>query len=255
MHYYQHNVGDYARDTSHLTIIEHGIYRLLLDWCYLNEKPIPTERAMRVGRGYPTETQSVLSEFFKETPEGWEHGRVVKEIEKYHRKANSNRQNGMKGGRPKAIENPMGCQSEPTGNPNQEPRTKNQDKDQELDSSNDESSAPPAGAAPPTRSDPIPYQAIVDLYNGTMTAIPKVRELTPKRRSLIRSAWTASKARQDLRFWTAYFGVCSEDDFLAGRGPYREPHENWRPNFDYLLRADVVTRVFEKAMDAMERAR
>jgi uncharacterized protein YdaU (DUF1376 family) len=72
MHYYSHNVGDYARDTSHLTIIEHGIYRLLLDWCYLNEKPIPTERAMRVGRGYPTETQSVLSEFFTETADGCE---------------------------------------------------------------------------------------------------------------------------------------------------------------------------------------
>lgn len=117
--------------------------------------------------------------------------------------------------------------------------------------------ASPTGEAPlsgPQRSDPIPYQAIADLYNAKMTGIPKLRDMTPKRRTLIRSAWAASKARQDLRFWDAYFDVCAGDDFLNGTGPYREPHANWRPSFDHLLKSDVVTRVFERAMDAMERA-
>jgi len=127
MHYYQHNIGDYARDTGHLSILEHGIYRLLLDWCYLNEKPITTEQAIRVGRGNPVETQSVLSEFFLQSDEGWTHKRVSQEIEKYHRQAEKNRQNGLKGGRPKPKNNPVGSQWGAKHNPNQEPITNNQE--------------------------------------------------------------------------------------------------------------------------------
>ncbi len=127
MHYYQHNIGDYARDTGHLSVIEHGIYRLLLDWCYLNEKPITTEQAMRIARGYQVETQSVLSEFFNLESDGWTHKRVIKEIDDYRVKAEKNRQNGAKGGRPKPNNNPVGSQSDAKHNPNQEPRTNNQE--------------------------------------------------------------------------------------------------------------------------------
>lgn len=127
MHYYQHNIGDYARDTGHLSVIEHGIYRLLLDWCYLNEKPITTEQAMRIARGFQVETQSVLSEFFKLESDGWKHTRVIKEINDYRVKAEKNRQNGAKGGRPKPNNNQVGSQSDAKHNPNQEPITKNQE--------------------------------------------------------------------------------------------------------------------------------
>jgi uncharacterized protein YdaU (DUF1376 family) len=125
MHYYQHNIGDYARDTGHLTVLEHGIYRLLLDWCYLNEKPITTEQAIRVSRGNPKETQSVLSEFFLMENDGWIHKRVQKEVLAYHEKVNINRKNGAKGGRPKPNDNPVGSQSGSEINPNQEPLTNN----------------------------------------------------------------------------------------------------------------------------------
>jgi uncharacterized protein YdaU (DUF1376 family) len=125
MHYYQHNIGDYARDTGHLTILEHGIYRMILDWCYLNEKPITTEQAIRIGRGNPVETQSVLSEFFSQENDGWTHKRVSKEVAEYHIKSEKNRQNGIKGGRPKPTNNPVGSQTDAKHNPNQEPLTIN----------------------------------------------------------------------------------------------------------------------------------
>lgn len=116
-------------------------------------------------------------------------------------------------------------------------------------------SASPDGEAPPVVSDPIPYQAIADAYNHSMANLPKVRELTAKRRTLVRSAWQAGSKRRSMRFWSAYFELCAEDDFLNGTGPYANGHENWRPSFDYLLRADVVTRVVERALDANERAK
>lgn len=117
-------------------------------------------------------------------------------------------------------------------------------------------SSPSAGAeGPPTKSDPIPYQAIVDAYNGTMAGLPKVRELTAKRRALIRGAWQASPQRRCIEFWRdAYFPECNDDPFTNGTGPYANGHEGWRPSFDYLLRADVVTRIYERALDRMERA-
>ena len=43
MHYYQHNIADYRKDTTHLTLLEHGCYRQLLDQFYLDETPLPLE--------------------------------------------------------------------------------------------------------------------------------------------------------------------------------------------------------------------
>ena len=43
MHYYSHYIGDYQRDTAHLTLLEHGVYRQLLDHYYATEKPLPSD--------------------------------------------------------------------------------------------------------------------------------------------------------------------------------------------------------------------
>lgn len=115
------------------------------------------------------------------------------------------------------------------------------------------SCAPANADAPKPKVDAIPYQAIVDLYNATLTALPKVRELTTKRRTLIRTAWQASTARRNRKFWTAYFAECQDDDFLNGTGQYREPHANWRPDFDYLMAEKTITRTYERAMDRIDR--
>lgn len=118
MNYYKRHLGDYARDTGHLTALEHGIYTLLLDWYYVNECPIPFDKAVRIARGNPEQTQMVLDEFFKrqETGQkGWIHSRADREIQEYRIKAERNREVGKLGGRPK--KNPDGFQTEPRHNP------------------------------------------------------------------------------------------------------------------------------------------
>ena len=45
MHYYTFNIGDYRRDTGHLSALEHGIYRMLLDSYYLNDGPLTADDA------------------------------------------------------------------------------------------------------------------------------------------------------------------------------------------------------------------
>ena len=39
MHYYPKNIGDYRRDTMHLSLLEHGVYMTLIDHYILNEEP------------------------------------------------------------------------------------------------------------------------------------------------------------------------------------------------------------------------
>jgi hypothetical protein len=142
--------------------------------------------------------------------------------------------------------------------------TKEAEAEAEVEENQEQGSASPDGDAPPApandpqsaaspSADRIPYQAIMDAYNATMTGLAKARELSPKRRALIRSAWQASAQRRSVKFWQAYFDECQDDRFNNGTGPYKPPHEDWRPTFDYLLRADVVTKIFEAAMDRMER--
>lgn len=119
MNYYKRHLGDYARDTGHLTALEHGIYTLLLDWYYINERPIPEEKAFRIARGNREETESVLREFFTLTSEGWTHRRADREISEYHQRAETNRVTGRLGGRPRKnqVETEMVIERKPNGNP------------------------------------------------------------------------------------------------------------------------------------------
>lgn len=45
MNYYKHYLGDYARDTAHLSLLEHGAYRVLLDTYYATERSLPADKA------------------------------------------------------------------------------------------------------------------------------------------------------------------------------------------------------------------
>ena len=61
MHYYKFNIADYRKDTGHLSTIEHGIYRQLIDWYYLDEQPIPEETQVVID-GLPDESQNNLNQ-------------------------------------------------------------------------------------------------------------------------------------------------------------------------------------------------
>jgi uncharacterized protein YdaU (DUF1376 family) len=133
MNYYQFNIGDYRRDTTHLSRLEHSIYRDLIDWYYLDESPIPLEtqvvmRRLRLVSGEEAEAlQSVLNDFFLAS-DGWRHARIDADISAYHDMAEKNRINGKLGGRPKKTHSvPIGMPNESQNNPNQEPITNNQE--------------------------------------------------------------------------------------------------------------------------------
>ena len=48
-------------------------------------------------------------------------------------------------------------------------------------------------------------------------------------------------------FWKGYFGACAQDPFKSGRQEPGRGHENWKPDFEYLTRKDVMIEVFDQA--------
>lgn len=125
MHYYQFNIADYRKDTAHLSRLEHSIYRDLIDWYYLDEKPIPKEtqsvtRRLRLATKEEADAlNNVLNDFFFLCELGWKHKRIDVEIADYHYKCEKNKENGKKGGRPKSILEPEKTQSVNLANPNE----------------------------------------------------------------------------------------------------------------------------------------
>ena len=98
MHYYQFHIGDYKSHTSHLTVIEDCAYRRLLDFYYLNEKPINQRDVARQinMREYEQDVLTVLNEFFISTPDGFVHPRADSEINKYKEFINAGKRGAAK---------------------------------------------------------------------------------------------------------------------------------------------------------------
>lgn len=140
MHYYQFNIGDYAKHTRHLTLIEDLAYRRLLDFYYTSEKDL-TNNIDKLSRLIGMQKQKkevgqVLEDFFILGDSCFYQKRVRDEINKYRSKADAARINGKKGGRPRKpnetqsvnLDNPEETESKTNHKPitiNHKPLTKN----------------------------------------------------------------------------------------------------------------------------------
>lgn len=118
MFYFKFHIGDYRRETQHLTLLEHGVYMTLMSTYYTSEQPLPKDERQLLrlaGARTDEEKQAVLdivNEFFIPTETHWVHSRIDFELSEYHSKAGVNRENGKKGGRPK-----KNAPQKPTNNP------------------------------------------------------------------------------------------------------------------------------------------
>lgn len=160
MNFYKRHIGDYLKATSHLSLLEHGIYTRLLDVYYTREGAIPADQAARlVGARSKDEREAldaVLTEFFVQVGGAWTQKRCDEEIAHYQEKAERNREVGKKGGRPvtqkEPTNNPDGfqnvTQTEPTNNPSHKPLA--------ISHKPEEKSNPPPAARSPSRKKPMP---------------------------------------------------------------------------------------------------
>jgi len=84
--WYAHYPGDYGRDTAHLSLVQHGAYRLLLDHYYSTGAPLPSDvkAVQRICRAFEqSEIEAVayiLAHFFDLRADGYHNSRADSEL-------------------------------------------------------------------------------------------------------------------------------------------------------------------------------
>ncbi|OEZ02295.1 MULTISPECIES: hypothetical protein [Stenotrophomonas] len=97
------------------------------------------------------------------------------------------------------------------------------------------------------------YNDVLAKPNGQLPActvvnkprLKAVEKALPTVRQLCQAMFGSEKVTP--QFWQAYFETAAGDDFHNGNGPYTAPHENWRPDFEYLLRETVIAKLADRA--------
>lgn len=208
MHYFKRNIGEYHKKAGKLSMLEHGAYTLLIDACYDRERFPSLDDAIDWCWARTDEeiaaVHFVLKKFFTLIDGLYVQNRISEEIEKYHANAATNKEIALKREAKKreGIARTVHEQStnEHESAPKQEPRTKNQE--------------PVINNYP---SDSVPLQKIVELFNESFPELPKVKQLTDKRKTAIRRRWLENTDMQDLERWHKFFAYVRLSDFLMGR--------------------------------------
>lgn len=243
MNYYKRHIGDYAAATRHLSLLEHGVYCLLLDVYYTSEHALPidlkaVQRLVAAKNKDEREAvQTVLEEFFEKFEDGWHQVRCDEEIHHKQAKAETNQALGKLGGRPKHItdsvipDNPIGLQmksetvssTETESNPSHKPVANSQ-----------YSQSTPDGvlAADKSALPDCPHVQLIDIFGQHLPTLPqpKPEMWDGKNAEAMRSRWrwvlTAKKrtgARyandraEGLDWFHRFFGYVATSDFLMGR--------------------------------------
>lgn len=236
MNHYPRHLGDYAKDTSHLSLLEHGAYTLLTDWYYASEKPVPDDKCERIAKAFSEEerkaVRSVLQEFFTLTDQGWTHGRVEREIAKYREKAakaaeaaNARWSADADVMRTHSGRNAGAMQTQCEGNASQEPIANSQ------------------VTTLSARAAHCPVQAIIGLFREKCPSLVQPRIVTDATSSQIAARWRQSEKHQTLDFWTQFFEFCEANHFLAGRVTPPPGRKAFRAGLDWIVKANNFAKI------------
>jgi uncharacterized protein YdaU (DUF1376 family) len=96
MNFFKLYIGDYQRDTAHLSVTEHGAYMLMLQHYYATEKPLPTGKALHrmlraTDKAERDAIDSIASQFWRTTDAGLVNDRADQELHKASEQAETNR--------------------------------------------------------------------------------------------------------------------------------------------------------------------
>lgn len=222
MHYYTRHIGDYARETGHLTAEEHGAMTLLMDRYLLKEAPIPADQAARIAKVDQAVVDRLLEEFFVRDGDVWRHVGADEKIARYKANAEINRANGAKGGRPrgKKAESKPG-KTHPVPDP-----------------------APESGGEqkPAENPEQNPNQQPLTINQEESPPTPQTGEAAaPRRRRRARVPGSENYSPSFLRFW---------DEYPAGKRSRKDDaHEVWKRDklaeFEEIIIEDVKRRKAE----------
>lgn len=245
MHYYQFNLGDYARDTQHLDEMEDLAYRRMLDLYYLKEGPLPKSveqisRLIRM-RTHSESIANVLQEFFKLEKDGYHNAGADKVLKKIYDKSIKAKMAAEKrwsknSDLEDANASDEQCERNASGMlPNTQYPIPNTQLNTyvETEISTDEKKA--------IRNE-IPIGELIDIYNDECTSLPKVQTWTTKQKriSQLKARWIESKERQNLDWWREFFRWCNTNESLNGS------KFDWIADLEAITNPSKFTRLLEK---------
>ncbi|NBX50200.1 DUF1376 domain-containing protein [bacterium] len=131
MHYYKKNIGDYAKKTGRLTMLQHGAYTLLIDSCYDRETFPTIDEAIEWTWASSTEeieaVKFVLKKFFVFQNGLYVQNRIREELDNYHNNAETNKRIAIEREAKRREKRTKREQFVNEPPPNQEPLTINQE--------------------------------------------------------------------------------------------------------------------------------
>lgn len=269
MNFFKLYIGDYQRDTAHLSVTEHGAYLLMLQHYYATEKPLPVGRALhRMLRAQDKHERDaidvVAQRFWRTTDEGLVNDRADVEIVK----ASAQRETNSAIARTREAKRKTREMEHESCNESCDEASTNRatnDQPNQTPDTRHKPPLPPKGADDEgqTPSVPCPFETIVGLYHNILPELPAVRLMTEKRKRAMRKfwAWVLSSKRLDgtrraesgdeaLEWLRTYFSTARQNDWLMGRTARSAEHQNWECDLDFLLSERGMTKVIEKTRAA-----
>jgi uncharacterized protein YdaU (DUF1376 family) len=248
MHYYRHHIGDFLKDTGHLSNDQMGIYLRMLWKYYLDEKPLldDCESIAFAMRSDEKTVHLILRHFFVLQDGGWRHNRCDKEIADYHEKkgkatnsANARWSNA----------NPMRTHTErnadaPVIDANQEPRTNNQ-----LNTY----ICPPTGE-PESKIPNCEHQKVQDLYHQHLPTLRRVEVWNAARQGYLRQRWRevatelaqtkAIDSNDVLAWWADFFKHIGTSKFLTGKVNSKDGRA-FAADLEWILKPSNFAKIIE----------
>jgi uncharacterized protein YdaU (DUF1376 family) len=247
--------GDYLRDTRHLSPLRHGVYLLLLMHCWDQKGPVPLDEQEAAGIANCRSTDEVealryvLNRYFIQMDDGWYNKRMAKVIADSEQIAGYRRKGGLEKARrqrERVLAAAQGAQavlkqcssSASPGIPIPIPIPIQEEVKRPLSSNEDKSRNA-------KRSDPIPFDKIVDLYHETLPMLPRVVALTPNRKAQIRGRY-ATGAVEDLEDWQTFFRLVAGSSFLTGRSQPSNGRKPFRADLAWLTKEENFMKILEE---------
>lgn len=258
--------GDYLRDTSALTMQQHGAYLQVLLHYYVSG-PIPTDAAAYAVAGAAVSTlhrvcgaftkgeredvQFVLGKFFYQDGDFWRHKRADAEIaESAKRSANAREKANLRWQKDAQPDAPAYSGASAGAMPGQM-----------LEGM-------PDGCYPQPQPQKeikdighlghlaCPYERLVDAYHQCMPDNPRVRKLTDARRRQLRARWNEchepigksfgyATVDEGVEKWRQFFQVCALSEFLTGRTTPQPGRAPFVADLEWLTASANFIRILE----------
>jgi uncharacterized protein YdaU (DUF1376 family) len=243
MHFYKFHVGDYRKKTHHLTLLEHGIYRSLLDTYYLTENPLDGDKE-KLMRAHGVRTieerqafQNVIEDFFYLKGDEFHHDACNKHLNKLYEKSEKARQSAKARWMKK-------CEEDANGKRTQCERIENEYEGNLFGCEQDATHYPLPITHKKDKEPKVPvcpHEQIIELYHGILPELKSViisRWKNSQREKDLRARWKEHEDHRNLEFWRWYFNSIRDSEWHMGQTTDWAADLGWlvkRSNFDKMV--------------------